>query len=175
MAEEATTDVKGTKRNTGLVTLVIVLVVAVVEGAAFFTLIKVFGGGPEASYGADGQHVLEGGIAQPAEKLVEVALLTGFKVPNSKTGRTFIYDFDISVAVPESRQQEVSAAVQRRDAEIRDRVFQIVRQASPRVLEEDDFGTLRLLIRHALGEVLGQDDVVQRVLIPRWLPIDTGG
>ena len=163
------------KRSSMLMTIAIVLAVAVVEGGAFFVVVKFMGGGPEPSYGAEGEHMLAGEGQVERESLAEVVVLENFKVPNNKTGQTTIYDFDISVGVPESRQEEVLQIVKTRDAELRDRVFQIIRQARPRVLEEDDFGTLRLLLKHALSEIVGDEEVIQRVLIPRWLPIVTGG
>jgi len=172
MAEEGTSD-KSAKKGGAATTAIIVLVVAVVEGAAFFAATKFFGAGPTATYGAEGAHVLSPEPAQtePPAVLAEVSLLKGFRVPNNKSGRTVIYDFDISVAVPDSRKAAFEELVRNRDAEIRDRAFQIIRQARPRVLEEDDFATLRALLKRALSEIAGDEDLIQRVLIPRCLPL----
>ena len=170
MADEPSTPLPA-GRNSLKWTALIVLGVAVVEGGAFFAVIKLLGGGPSATYGSDGNHVIE--APEPAENQSssEVVLLQGFKVPNNKSGHTIIYDFDISVAVPQTRAVDMNQVVKAHDAEIRDRVSQIVRQARPRVLEEDDFGTLRLLLKRTLNEVSGDDELIQRVLIPRCLPI----
>jgi flagellar basal body-associated protein FliL len=152
-------------------TLIVVVVVALLEGGAFFGAMKFFGGGPAPTYGADGNHAVEGPPPPPEKGSAELMLLKNFRVPNIKSGRTVFYDFDISVAVPEDRKAEVEELAKSRDAEIRDRVSQIIRQARPAVLEEDDFATLRMLLSRALGEVLGDTELIQRVLIPRCLPL----
>lgn len=163
------------KRNPTVITLVIVAAVALVEGVAFVAVIKFFGGGPSVAYGVDDNHVMDGGGAELAENLAEVVLLETFKVPNSKTGHTIVYDFDISIAVPVPRKAEMEQIAQSRGAELRDRVAQIIRQARPDVLQEDDFGTLRMLIKRTLNEIVGDEQMIQRVLIPRCMPIPTGG
>jgi flagellar basal body-associated protein FliL len=172
MAEEGAPE-KPVKKGGAATTAIIVVVVAVVEGAAFFAATKFFGPAPAATYGAENNHVLPPEPVQnePPAALAEVSLLKGFRVPNNKSGRTIIYDFDISVAVPESRKSAFEELVRNRDAEIRDRAFQIIRQARPRVLEEDDFATLRALLKRALSEIAGDEDLIQRVLIPRCLPL----
>ena len=162
------------KRHTAVVTLVIVLVVALLEGGAFMVVIKFFGGGPRVSYGEEG-HVLQGEQSEENQSTTELGLLKSFKVPNNKTGHTIIYDFDISVVVPEPQQQAMQELATGHDGEIRDRLAQIIRQARPEVLTEDDFGTLRMLMKRALSEIAGDEKMIQRVLIPRCMPIPTGG
>jgi flagellar basal body-associated protein FliL len=173
MAEAAAAQ-PAAKRNTMTMTLVIVLVVAVVEGAGFFAAVKLLGGGPKPSFGGpDGKHVAEP-VPPPEEPAsTEVVLLQRFKVPNNKGGSAYIYDFDISVVVPASRKTQMEELAKSRAAEISDRVAQIIRQAGPRVLGEDDFGTLRMQLRGALSEIVKDDQMIQRVLIPRCVPLPT--
>ncbi len=173
MADETAAAAAAPPRRARMGTLIIVLVVTVVEAGAFFGISKWFGGAPAATYGADGEHVLEAPAPEPAVIPAEVSLLKGFKVPNHKAGFTVVYDFDISVCVPEARKTEIEELAKNREGEIRDRVAQIIRQARPAVLEEDDLSTLRALLRRALAEVVGEDELIQRVLIPRCLPIRT--
>ena len=163
------------KRNPKVMTLVIVLVVALVEGGAFLGVIKFFGGGPSVTYGEEGDHVLEGEDLEVDGGMIEIALLQSFKVPNNKTGHTIVYDFDISVTVPESRKEEMEELAKNRDSEIRDRIAQLIRQARPQVLQEDDFGTLRMLLKRTFSEIIGDEEMIMRVLIPRCMPIPTGG
>lgn len=172
MAEENAPATPPTKGGSTKSTLIIVVIVAMLEGGAFFGAMKFFGGGPTPSYGSEGNHAIEGPPPPPPEKSsAEVVLLKSFRVPNIKSGRTIVYDFDISVAVPEDRKAEIEELAKNRDAEIRDRVFQIIRQARPAVLEEDDFATLRMLLVRGLGEILGDAELIQRVLIPHCLPL----
>ena len=165
----------GSKRNPRVITFIIVAAVALVEAVAFVAVIKFFGGGPSVAYGVDDNHVLDGGEPGATGNLAEVVLLETFKVPNNKTGQTVVYDFDITIAVPVARKAEMEQIIQSRDGELRDRIAQIIRQARPQVLQEDDFGTLRMLIKRTLNELAGDEEMIQRVLIPRCMPIPTGG
>jgi len=174
MADEQAPQKPAKKKNTAVMTLIIVAVVALLEGGAFVVLIKVLGGGPEASYGSpDGEHVMEGSPAAEGENATEVVLLQRFRVPNNKAGFTVMYDIDLSVVVPAPRKEEMEQIAANRDAAIKDRVTTVIRDASPRVLSEDDLGTLRVMLKQALSEVVGDDQMIQRVLIPRLVPLRT--
>lgn len=171
MAEAEAATQKNSSKGT-IITIVIVVLVALLEGAIFFVAIKWFGGGAQPVYGEEQGFLEEQVVAQVST--AEVMLLEGFRVPNNKDGRMTIYDFDITVVVPnddEARFAEVQQALGDRINEISDRVAQIIRSASPRSLNEDDFRTLRLQIERAVEEILGDPDAVQRVLIPRCVPL----
>jgi flagellar basal body-associated protein FliL len=174
-AEAAPTPAKNSSRGM-MFTVALVLAVALLEGALLYVAIRWFGGGAGVSYG-QGEHALAE-AEQPAEApTAEVALLKNFRVPNNKSGQTIVYDFDITLVVPAEntdRLQQVSDALQSRLGELSDRAAQIVRGASPRILGEDDFHTLRLQLQRAFTEVLRDPDAVQRVLIPRCVPLRAG-
>lgn len=157
-----------------LITLALVLGVALLEGGAFFIAFQWFGTN-EATYGQDG-HVLE--EAELVEiKTQEVELLRGFRVPNNKDGRLKVYDFDITVVVPaddNERLKDIETALESKMGEISDRTARVVRSASPRSLNEDDFRTLRLQLRQEYADVLRDPDAVIRVLIPRCVPMYAG-
>ncbi|MGD8454328.1 MAG: hypothetical protein PVJ57_21150 [Phycisphaerae bacterium] len=173
MAEEAAAPQAPPKRNPLIMTLIIVIGVALLEGVLFFVAIKMFGGGPSASYGVGDAHVTDGPAPAEETAFAEVELLKHFRVPNSKSGLMLIYDVDISVVVPESRREAVEELIKTKNAEISDRVAMTIRQASPRVLEEDDLSTLRMLLKQALGDLVGDEDAIERVLIPRFVPMRT--
>ncbi|MBU0639921.1 MAG: hypothetical protein KKB50_13715 [Planctomycetes bacterium] len=152
-------------------TAIIITIVAVAEAACFFAAINLFGAGPEPTYGNTGEHVIEGEEAGTPAGSSEVTLLSRFKVPNNKSGRTLIYDFDISVMVPTERQTEMEELADTRKDELADRVAQIVRGAEPRELAEDDLRTLRLKLCRAFNQIAGDDRLIERVLIPRCVPM----
>jgi flagellar basal body-associated protein FliL len=151
-------------------TLVIVAAVAIVEGIGFYAAAKLSGSGPEASYGKPGEHYVQG-EDQTAEPVV---LLEKFKAPNTKSGRLYIYDLNIVIKVPAHEKERVEEVVAERKGEISDIVARIIRSADPRVLAEDELKTLRMQVQHALTPVLKDEDLVQRVLIPRCVPILSG-
>jgi hypothetical protein len=155
-------------------TAVLIAIVSVVEGGIFFGVMKMFGGGPQVAHGAtEGDNVLHGESPAQNEKgsSVEVELLQKFRVPNDKSGRLFIYDFDLSVKVSSKRKEEIEKLVSERKGELSDRVARIVRGNDPAVLNEADLKTIRTLLRNAIGELAGDPEIVQEVLIPRCVPI----
>jgi hypothetical protein len=173
MADEAPAP-EPKKKGKNMVTLLgVVLGVAVLEGAGFFAAIKFFGGGPAATHGATEEHVVQDPLPKAEAGCTEVELLKRFRVPNTKSGLIVIWDFDISVSVPTARKPQMEEVVKNRAGEISDRLAQIIRQAGPRVLGEDDFATLRVLMKQALDEVVGDSQVIERVLIPRAVPMRT--
>lgn len=156
--------------------IIAVLVVAAIEAAIFFVFIKFMGSGAELAYGEDGQHLLHPDEEEMEQKTAEIALLAGFRVPNDKDGKLRIFDFDITVTVPDgdaAMRERLDEALESRKHAIKDRIARIVRGASPRVLNEDDLRTLRLQIHNALTDVLGDPGAIIEVLIPRFVPLRT--
>lgn len=151
-------------------TLAIVLAVAVGEAVIFGILFKVAGGGPAAAHG-EGQHAVEGAAASQPVGVAEVLLVKSFRVPNDKSGRLYIYDLDISVVVPLNAKERMEILVKERGAEIGDRIARIIRGASDRMLREDDLRALRQQLLEGLREISRDEMLVQRVLIPRFVPM----
>ena len=175
MAEgEAPEQAGGKKKKSNLTKmLALVLGIAVVEGAGFYGLTKLFGGGPQATYGAEGAdgHLLEGEEAKDVPTTVEIEMLDHFRVPNDRSGRLYIYDFDVAMKTPGGREEEVKKIVTDRKREISDRVARIVRGADPPVLREPELKTLRTQLQQSLGEVMGDPGLIVEVLIPRCVPV----
>ncbi len=192
MAEENAAPAPKPKKKLPLI-LGLVLGISLVEGAGFFVAFKVFGGGPKPSYGGeDGRHAVEvekpatgghGGKSAASEgegkkggegaeaSATEVPLLQKFRVPNNQSGKTYIYDFDLTVVVAAGRKEAAEKLVAGHAGEIADRIAQIVRGAEQKALDEYDFKTVRQQIQRALGEIMGDEKLVERVLIPRCVPI----
>jgi flagellar basal body-associated protein FliL len=103
--------------------------------------------------------------------VAEVPVLKNFRVPNDKTGRLFIYDVDLSVVVPLADKDKAEALVKEKLAAVGDHVARVIRGASERVLREDDLRALREQLLDALREALGEEETIQRVLIPRLVPL----
>lgn len=172
-AEESKEQTQEKKRGLPIVTISVILAVAVLEAGVFFVALKWFGGDAELAYGESGEHLLEENEVAEV-KTAEVELLSGFRVPNDKDGRLRIYDIDVTVVVPadnEERHTEIVNAIEERRAELSDRAAQIIRSAGPRVMNEDDYRTLRHQFQRAFTDVLRDPDAVVRVLIPRCVPM----
>jgi flagellar basal body-associated protein FliL len=169
MAEAPTKEQTPAKPKKGFpMTLGIVLGVAIAEAAVFFIIFKFAGGGPKVAQ-AETDHPVEA-ATQPAG-VAEVAVLRGFRVPNDKLGRLYLYDLDLSVVVPLEQKERVEGLVKERSGEIGDRVARILRSASDRMLKEDDLCSLRQQVLEALREIAEDENLIQRVLIPRFVPM----
>lgn len=161
------------KKSRVPMTLALVVGIGVVEGVGFYAVTKMFGGGPQIAHGAGGRegHLLDGEEANQAPVTVEVEVLQNFKVPNDKRGRLYVYDFDVALKVPGRREEDATKLVNDRQREISDRIARVVRAADPAVLHEPELKTLRMQLQHAIGEVVGDQDMIVEVLIPRCVPI----
>lgn len=171
--EQAAAD-KPKPRKTLPKSAIIIGVITVAQAAGFYTATRLLGGAPQIAHGSEvGANYLQGGDPDATPSTVEIVLVEGFKVPNGRSGRTYIYDFDVSIKAPSHRQEEAAALVASRKGEIGDRLARIVRGADPAVLQEPELKTLREQVRQVLGEIAGDPDLVMEVFIPRCVPIRT--
>jgi flagellar basal body-associated protein FliL len=154
-------------------TLILVVGVAVVEAAVFFFVMKSMGGGPQVAHGAEeGEHgVIEGEDPTASEATAEIELLTNFRAPNRKGGRPMIFDMDVYLKVLSSRKTDVEALIAERTGEIRDRIARVIRGADPEVLYEPELRTIRMQLRHTIGDLAEDPELVQEVLVPRCVPM----
>lgn len=161
------------KKSSGMKGMIIVIaVVTVVEGAGFYGAMKMFGGGPQVAHGEQTETNHAQGPEPVAHKpTAEVELLTKFRVPNDKSGRLFIYDMDLSVKVDAEHREAFDKLVEERKGELSDRVARIIRSNESEVLHEPDLKSLRMQIRHSVGEMAGDPEMVLEVLIPRFVPM----
>lgn len=128
-------------------------------------------GGHTAKGESGAGHGAEEAPPAPVGATVELPLLRSFRVPNDKSGRTYIYDMEIGIVVPGAAKERAENLIKQRSAEIGDRLGGLVRAAPHKVLAETDLRTLRYQMLEALREIAGDEDLVQRILIPRFVPI----
>jgi flagellar basal body-associated protein FliL len=147
----------------------IVLGIALLQGGAFFAVFKMAGSSPEPAHGED-SHVIEGPV-DPSPQWVEVALVRSFKVPNNKSGRIVIYDIDLSVVVSAEHHEKLKQIAEAHAGEIQDQVARIIRGATDQMLQEDDLELLRSQLYEGLVEIVRESELIDRVLIPRFVPI----
>ncbi len=172
MADEpAKTNAPAPRKKRLPLTLGIVVGIAALQGVGFFLFFKFAGSKPAAAHG-EASHAIEPPPAttQPAQ-VTEVQLLKGFRVPNNKTGRTWVYELDVSAVVPAGQKEKAQKLAEERAGEIADRIAGLVRGAAETTLREDDLRVLRGQFLEGLKEIIGDDKLIQRVLIPRFVPI----
>jgi hypothetical protein len=133
---------------------------------------KAEGGKAEGGHGSkgEGEGAAPAATSQPTGT-AEVTVLRNLRVPNEKSGRMWIYDLDISVVVPAGEKERVEGLVKQRGGEIGDTLARIIRSAPDRMLRETDLRALRYQVLEALRSISGEENLVQKVLIPRFVPI----
>lgn len=145
--------------------------VALLQGLGFFLYFKMSGGGPAEAQAGQGPVIAP--PPAPEAHLAEVELLKSFRVPNDKTGRMQIFDIDISVVVPQDKQDSFTKLTEQRAGEVADRVSRVLRGATPDMMREDDLQLLREQLKHTLDELTGDPEMIVRILIPHFVPIPT--
>lgn len=145
--------------------------IALLQGVGLFVYFKMSGGGPAEAHAGEGPVIAP--PPAPEANLTEVELLKGFRVPNDKTGRMQIFDIDISVVVPLTKQEPFAKLTEQRAGEVADRVSRVLRGATPDMMREDDLQLLREQLKHTLDELTGDPEMIVRILIPHFVPIPT--
>jgi len=152
MADETENASEETKKKLPIKTLIIFAAVVVIEAAV---IVGVF-----MAAGKPADVVAEGAApddAAMAEELVE-ELVVADKFPNTKRGRTFIYDAEIYIVVRRKYQMEVQMKLETMAAQISGDVRTIISRAEPNHLLEPTLATIKRQVKVALDERLGQDE-----------------
>lgn len=163
----------GAKKKKKLpMTLILIVGITLVQAVGFFFVTKMLGSGPAIAHGDEGHgNLMKGEEATSQPATAEIEVMKNFRVPNEQRGRLYIYDFDLFVKVPTLKKDEFAALIKERKGEISDRIARLVRAAEPALLHEAELKTLRLQIRQALGEIARNHEIVNEVLLPRFVPI----
>lgn len=144
-------------------TVVILLAVLLLEGAAISAAFLLSGG--PADVKADPAAI---DAAAMAEQPVEV-LVIAEKFQNTRTGRPYLYDTEIYIVVKQKYQVDIEAQIEAMQAQLTTDVATIFRRAEPSHLLEPELSTLTRQIQAVLNERLGHDEdgkpKVQEVLI----------
>jgi len=175
---------EGKKKQT-LVMLGILFAVMAVEGGGIFFAVKFFSGGPKAAVaeglatpatsaggGHGGGH---GGAGGEGEKAAEVTLdaelqVAKLKAPNMKSGRLFLYDIEVYAKTKKDKADTLKKMLEGYKATIEDRLTRVVRSAEPQDLQEDGLETIRRQVKHELGQIVGDEKMVEEILIPKCTP-----
>ena len=107
---------------------------------------------------------------------VELPLID-FRAPNRQTGRTYLYDVCIFVTTKMVTQDKVKDLISGKNALISDRVRTIIAEMDPDKLgggSEPGLETLRRQVKYQLDQILGDDKLIEEVLVPRCIGFPTG-
>jgi flagellar basal body-associated protein FliL len=103
------------------------------------------------------------------DKTVEIEVVSD-KFQNLQTGRVWVWDTSVFVQVKAKHEEQVNGQLERRAAEIKEGIGQIISRAQHAQLREPERQTLNRQITGYLNELLKDDaghPLFERVLIPR--------
>lgn len=152
-------------RRGRLLSLLVVGAVFFGEGAAIFVVTKMFYKKPADAVGA--QKSAEQIALENAQKQVEVCLpeLNAF---NKREGRLYVFNLQITIRVRAEKGEEVRQIIEARNSTILDRFNTVIRSAEAKYLNEPGLDTIRRQLRFELDRILGDDQLVLELLIPKF-------
>jgi flagellar basal body-associated protein FliL len=171
------------KKKGGLMTKTPVILggVMLIEAVVLIGGFKFISGGPKTATAVEIQNetpAKEGDAKSgPTDQKASVELqLVDFRAPNKQSGRTFLYDVNIVVTTKMVTQDKVKELISSHDALIKDRVRTIIAEMDPDKLgggSEPGLETLRRQVKYQLDQILGDDKLIDDVLVPRCIAFRT--
>jgi hypothetical protein len=184
-APEADASAKPAKSG-ALKTVILLVVVMILEGAAIVGTMSMGGGPKEANAelthgagggghggGGHGGGHGEAGAVDPMA-IVELQVASG-KYPNLRTGRSLLYDTEVYLTVHKKDEENTKKILESSKAQIAMEIVSIMRKGEPSFFQEATLTTLRRQFKAVLDEKIGKDakgePIVQDVLITKCTPL----
>lgn len=163
MAEDTKQEAAETGKKFPMKTLLIMVGIVVIEGAAISAAFLVAGGPSDVN--ADGLAI---DAAVEAEKPVEV-LVVSDKFQNTRSGKIYLYDTEIYIVIRQKHKEKLDGDLESMSAAISTDIATIYRRAEPAHLTEPTLATLTRQIKSTLDNRFKKDEkgdsIVQEVLI----------
>lgn len=158
------------------VSILIVGVLMLVEGVGIFFVTKMLTGSApavaeagvaSAAHGED-RH---GDGAKSAPAMAEFGEITvsECRPTNRESGRMITFRMRVSVLVMHSNLERVKTLIESNKARIDDRINFVIRSADPAYLNEPTLATIKRRLKAEFDRLLGDDHLVEEVLIPEML------
>ena len=160
----------GGKNKKSIVTFGIFGGVMLVEGLAIFFCMRFLGSSPDPTIALEQLNVP---ASQPWTESheIEVARL---RVQNVTESRTTIYNVTVAVLVHQSNAEDVQTFLEARKNTIDDALGRIIRSTDNKHLTEPGLETLKRQFKYELDKLIGSEDMIEEVLIPDCMPLQTG-
>ncbi|MCC7145071.1 MAG: hypothetical protein IT443_01350 [Phycisphaeraceae bacterium] len=147
-------------------TLVLVIAIVVLEIATVGVTYMLMGGPKPAE-----AHSAEPDPQLDETRLVEIPLVSD-KFPNTRTGKTFVYDADVLIVVQRRHQEKTSKVIESSKAQITEDIRQIISRADRSELNESTLATVKRQIQARLEQRLGRDTegkaIVDQIVIRKF-------
>lgn len=165
MAEEQAQGEQQAPKKVPIKVIAIVVVMMVLEGVGVFLFVSATGRAPQDTMAVEGER------QALMESNLEIELVSD-KFQNMLTGRAWIWSVDVYMKVKRKNEPRVTEILEARQAEIRERVSQLVRSADHSHLKEPDLRTLNRQFTALANEVFGYAESdglprVERIIIAK--------
>lgn len=87
---------------------------------------------------------------------------------NKRDGRLFMYNFQVTIRVQSDKKEQIEEALELRESTIKDRFNTVIRRAETKFLNEPELKTIRRQLQHELESIIGDDQVIEELLIPKF-------
>lgn len=146
--------------------LIVIAGMLLVEAAVIVGAMKFLGGGPAKVSAVQMAHGEETNVG---DKIVETQVLDA-KLPNNKSGVSYIYATEIYAQVRERHLEQVEGEIEQFQNEIKADITAIWRSAEPQYFQEPKLENLTRKVQALLNERFGQDKernepIVHKVVI----------
>ncbi len=140
------------RRRSPVRLVIIVAGILVLEAAVIIGAMTLLGGPPEVE--AAGVPAL---LEVPEEERIVEILVIDAKLPNNKSGMTYLYDTEIYVQVKQRYADEVAEELSQFRNEIKSEITAVWRTAEPRHFQEPRLQSLTRRIQTVLSDRFGVD------------------
>lgn len=152
--------------KSGKKTMIMIVAALLVEAAVIVGAMMFLGGGPKK---VSAVQVAHGDETDAGDKIVETQVLDA-KLPNNKSGASYIYATEIYAQVRERHEEKVKAEIEQFQNEIKADITAIWRSAEPQYFQEPKLENLTRKVQALLNERFGMDKernepVVHKVVI----------
>ncbi len=164
MAEAQQSEGEEKKSKIPMKAIIIVASILILEGIGITTAFMI--AGKPSPVQADPAALDAEALAnQQVEELV-----VSDKFPNSKMGRTYLYDTEVYILLRRKHRDRVMNDMQNMNVRVSSEIATIFRSIDPLLLEEPTLATLRRQIKAKMDEMFGKDEqtgqpLVEEVLI----------
>jgi hypothetical protein len=134
-------------------TIVLVLALLLAEAAAIVGTMMLVGGKPDVASAAEG--MADGELVE-GEKIVEILVLDA-KLPNAKTGVTYLYATEIYAQVKQKHAERVEQELEQFYNEIKAELTAVWRTSDPRHFQEPKLENLTRKVYALLNDRFGVD------------------
>lgn len=156
------------KPKSKMMPLMMVGALMAVEGVGVFFLAKALSPPPAAATADDGEGGEDAAEEEDPESYAEVEL-ADCRPSNMMSGRFITFQVRVSGLVLKEELERAEGMIRAKSARLEDGVNTVFRSAAPKHLSEPELQTIKRRLKNEFDQILGDDQLLKKVLIPLML------